>query len=144
MARIALAMPHPNLDALMARVADLPQPLKAKRDLFAALALDGHVLDINPIMDGVDEWLKGAEESVWEHRQNTWEIESWLELLPFTNRPEQVVDGMTKIREFYAAGHHHEFVGVMQAIASLPERMVMRSLLKWRAIMRTLRANTTG
>ena len=43
LARTALAMPHSDQDALIARVMALPQPLKAKRGLLAAIALDGQM-----------------------------------------------------------------------------------------------------
>jgi hypothetical protein len=69
LARIALAMPHPDQDALNARVLDLPQPLKAKRELLAAIVLDGQVLDVNPVMQAVDEWL--AEASRMSKRPGT-------------------------------------------------------------------------
>src|SRR5262249_55342668 len=45
LSRIALAMPHRNQDALIARVMALPQPLTSKRVLLAAMAMDGQVLD---------------------------------------------------------------------------------------------------
>ena len=88
LARIALAMPHSNQDALIARVMALPQPIQTKRGLVAAIALDGLVLEVSVVMQGVDEWLQRDSRDAWHRRQNTWEIEPWLELLPYTNQPE--------------------------------------------------------
>ena len=67
----------------------LPQPIKAKLELLAAMVLDGHVLDVDVVMQGIDEWLTEAPKDAWHKRQNTWEIEPWLELLPFSTRPER-------------------------------------------------------
>lgn len=120
MARIALAMPHPNQDALMARVVALPQRLESKRELFAALALDGQVLEIDAIMGGIDDWLQDAEHDAWHRRQRAWEIEPWLELLPFTNRPDLVIEGLTKVKTFYGAGHPQFFERVLQAVGAVP------------------------
>jgi hypothetical protein len=120
LARIALAMPHSDQDALIARVMALPQPLKAKRGLLAAIALDGQVLDVDVVMQGVDEWLQEAPNDAWQKRQNTWEIEPWLELLPFTTRPEAVIEGLTKVKAFYGTGWAKPWERVLTAVAQVP------------------------
>jgi hypothetical protein len=120
LARIALAMPHSDQDALIARVIALPQPLKAKRELLAAIALDGQVLDVNVVMQGVDEWLEEAAKDAWQKRQNTWEIERWLELLPFTPRPEAVIEGLTKVKAFYGRDWAKRWERVLAAVAGVP------------------------
>ena len=38
-------------------------------------------------MQGVDEWLQDDPKNAWHRRQNTWEIEPWLELLPTQTSP---------------------------------------------------------
>jgi hypothetical protein len=93
MSRIALAMPHRNQDALLARVIALPRPLTSKRELFAAAAMDGVVIDVRLVMQAIDEWIADAtdENKAWQKRQNTWEIEPWLELLPYTDQPDSVI-----------------------------------------------------
>ena len=58
------------------------------------MVLDGQVLDADLVMSTIDEWLATAASdptTAWRKRQNTWEIEPWLELLPFTTRPEAVL-----------------------------------------------------
>ena len=117
---VALAMPHANQDPLVARVVALPQPMRAKQKLFAAIALDGQVLDADTIMRAIDEWLLEAESNAWQKRQHTWEIEPWLELLPFTNRPESVLDGLKKVKEFYQAGWAKRWERVVAAVAAIP------------------------
>ena len=120
LARIALAMPHSDQDALIARVMALPQPLKAKRELLAAIALDGQVLDVNVVMQAVDEWLQEAPKDAWQKRQNTWEIEPWLELLPFSTRPDALIEGLTKVKTFYGAGWAKRWERVLTAVAGVP------------------------
>jgi hypothetical protein len=106
LARVALSMPHGDHDGLIARVMDLPQPLTAKQTLFAAVVLDGQVIDTDLVMRAIDEWLAEANDptNAWHKRQNTWEIEPWLELLPFSTRPEAVLEGLTKVKSFYERG----------------------------------------
>jgi hypothetical protein len=120
LARVALAMSHSVQDALIKRVMNLPQPLKSKRELLAAIALDGQVLDVDVIMQGVDEWLAEAPKDAWHKKQNTWEIEPWLELLPFTTRPESVIDGLTKVKAFYARDWAQRWERVLSAVACVP------------------------
>jgi hypothetical protein len=120
LARIALAMPHSDQDALIARVMALPQPIQTKRGLLAAIALDGRVPDVNLVMQGVDEWLQRNSWDAWHRRQNTWEIEPWLELLPYTNQPDSVIDALTKVKAFYGTGWAKRWARVLTAVAGLP------------------------
>jgi len=121
---IALMMPHTNRDREIAALMALPQPLSAKRELLAAMAIDGVVLDASLIMQAIDAWLQDAssdERTAWHKRQHTWEIEPWLELLPFTDCPQAVVEGMGKVKEFYGGGHRQQhFDRVVHAVANAP------------------------
>jgi hypothetical protein len=120
--RVALSLPHGEYDELIARVVDLPQPLAAKRGLFAALALDGQVIDADLVMRAIDEWLADASDptTAWHKRQNTWEIEPWLELLPFSTRPDDVLIGLAKVKAFYQKGWAKRWERVLAAVVALP------------------------
>jgi hypothetical protein len=120
LAGIGLAMPHTDQDVLIARVMSLPQPLKVKRGMFAAMALDGQVLDVDVVMQGIDEWLQEAAKDAGNKKQNTWEIEPWLELLPFTTRPHAVIEGLKKVKAFYGTGWAKRWERVLIAVANLP------------------------
>ena len=120
LARVALAMPHSDQNVLISRVMALPQPLKFKRELLAAIALDGRVLDVDLVMQGVNEWLEEAPEHAWHKRQYTWEIAPWLELLPFTNRPQAVIEGLTKVKGFYGREYSHRWERVLTAAVLVP------------------------
>jgi NACHT C-terminal Alpha/Beta 2 len=81
------------------------------------------VLDGFLIMQAIDDWLREAgkdERTAWHKRQNTWEIEPWLELLPFTDRPQSIVEGMGKVKDFYGRGHRQHFDRVVHAVAHVP------------------------
>jgi hypothetical protein len=68
----------------------------------------------------VDEWLAEASKNEWHSKQNTWEIEPWLELLPFTTRPEAVLDGLTRVKAFYGRGWAKRWDRVLRAVAAVP------------------------
>lgn len=119
---IGLSVPHVNRDNEVAALMALPQPLMAKRELLTAMALDGQILDSALVLQAIDAWIADAaidETTAWHKRQNTWEIEPWLELLPFTDRPEAVIDGLTKVKAFYGAGHRPHFERVLAAVANV-------------------------
>ena len=128
---IALQMPHTNRDKEIAALMALPQPISAKRELLMAMALDGMVLDASLIMSAIDDWLQDAgrdERTAWHKRQNTWEIEPWLELLPFTDEPQSVLDGVSKVKAFYGSGHRQNFDRVLRAVANAPGAQAERLL----------------
>ncbi len=123
LSRIALAMPHRNQGALIARVMALPQPLTSKRELLAAMAMDGYVLDAGTIMQAIDEWLADAAadpNGAWHKRQETWEIEPWLELLPYTTDPVSVIEGLAKVKAFYMRDWAQRWERVLTAVAVMP------------------------
>lgn len=123
LSRIALAMPHRNQDSLTARVMDLPRPLASKRELLAAMAMDGQVLDANILMQAIDEWLvvdTSDPNGAWHKRQNTWEIEPWLELLPHTNDPSSIIEGLTKVKAFYERGWAQRWERVLASTTTVP------------------------
>ncbi|HZT26528.1 MAG TPA: hypothetical protein VFA57_12550 [Pseudolabrys sp.] len=123
LSRIALAMPHRNQDALIARVMALPQPLTSKRELLAAMAMDGQVLDARVVMQAIDDWIADAgtdPNKAWHKRQNTWEIEPWLELLPYTDNPDSVIEGLAKVKAFYQQGWAQRWERVLTAVAVMP------------------------
>jgi hypothetical protein len=122
LSRIALSMPHADHDELIARVMGLRQPLGTKQTLLAAMVLDGQVIDADLVMGAIEEWLAEANDPrhAWHKRQNTWEIEPWLELLPFTTRPEAVLEGLTKVKAFYGSGWAQRWERVLEAVAAVP------------------------
>jgi hypothetical protein len=71
-------------------------------------------------MRGVDEWPAEAPQDAWHKRQNAWEIEPWLELLPFTTRPEGVIEGLTKVKGFYGKEWAKRWERVLKAVAGVP------------------------
>jgi hypothetical protein len=120
LAQIALSMPHGDRDSLIDRVMALPLPLKAKRGLVAAITMSGRIIDAKLIEQAIDEWLIEAEKNAWHSRQNTWEIEPWLELLPFSSRPAAIFDALAKVKAFYGTGWAKRWERVLHSVAAVP------------------------
>lgn len=120
--RVGLGMPHGDHDDLVARVVALPQPLATKPMLLAAMVLDGQIIDADLVMQAIDDWLSVANQdpNAWHKRQETWEIEPWLELLPFSTRPEAIFEGLVKVKAFYGRDWAKRWERVLTVVAAIP------------------------
>ncbi|MDA9512203.1 hypothetical protein XI04_03845 [Bradyrhizobium sp. CCBAU 11430] len=120
--RVGLGMPHGDRDDLVARVVALPQPLATKPMLLAAMVLDGQIIDADLLTRAINDWLSAANQdpNAWHKRQETWEIEPWLELLPFSTQPEAVFEGLVKVKAFYGRDWAKRWERVLTAVAAIP------------------------
>ena len=94
LARIGLAMQHGDQRRVSDTLLELPLPVRSKREFLAALILDGEVISADLVLQGVREWLDEAREKTWMYGDGLWEIQGWLELLPFTDRPAATIEGV--------------------------------------------------
>jgi hypothetical protein len=65
-------MPHGNHDALLRRVVALAQPLASKTGLFAAMVMDGQIVDSSIVMQGIIKEIEmlcpGQGKEFWDSR----------------------------------------------------------------------------
>ena len=92
--RIGLGMPHGDQRAAIDALLALPQPLRNKRELLASLVLDGEVISAEFPLQAARDWLADAREKTWMYREGLWEVESWLQLLPFSDRPAATIEAV--------------------------------------------------
>jgi hypothetical protein len=74
-------------------------------------------------MQAIDAWIADAgtdPNKAWHKRQNTWEIEPWLELLPYTDDPDSVIEGLARVKAFYQQGWAQPWERVLAAVAVMP------------------------
>lgn len=95
--RVGLSMPHGDQTVAINALLALPQPLRGKRELLAALVLDGEVISAELPLQAIREWLADSQEKAWMRREGLWEVERWLQLLPFSDRPAAVIEGMDMV-----------------------------------------------
>ena len=116
--RIGMSMPHgekrPTIEALLG----LPQPIRIKRDLLTALVLEGQIISAKLVLDGVRAWIEDARGKTWMFDQGLWEVEGWLALLPFTDRPAATIDGVDLVLN--ALPHHKQLERVVSALGDAP------------------------
>ena len=94
LAAIAMEMPYRDRSGVIARLLAASLPIRARRGFVVALVRAGETLEADCVLDGLRSCLESAVNSPWmlQHGQ-TWELDEWLALLAFTNRPQSVLEG---------------------------------------------------
>jgi hypothetical protein len=85
---IAARLPHGQRNATIERLLALA-PRRSRATLAQSLILSGEVVDVTIVRNGIAEVLEAAETQSWILQQDGYQLREWLQLLPFTNRPEE-------------------------------------------------------
>jgi hypothetical protein len=118
LARIALSMPHGDKAADIRALLEMPQPVGSKRELLAALVLAGKIISGDMVLDGIRAFFDAAQQNRWMLNEGWWEIEGWLELLPFSDRPSALLDGIATVTA--AMPRHERMDRVVRALGYAP------------------------
>jgi hypothetical protein len=116
--RIALSMPHTERSSLIQTVLELPEPIRTKRELLAALVLDGETIAADLVLEGIKAWLDDAAVNTWRYEQGIWELVGWLELMPFSHRPAEIVGAVEAVSK--VVPYTHELERVVTGLANAP------------------------
>jgi hypothetical protein len=102
LAKIAFTMPYGNKSDLINRLIQLPGPASEKNGILTVLATAGEELNGELLLQGIQELFEEAEQpnKQWMLQdQNGYHIRIWLTLLPFSDRPEAVIDVFKRLWE---------------------------------------------
>jgi hypothetical protein len=116
--RIALSMPHAERSSLIQTVLELPEPIRTKREVLAALVLDGETIAADLVLEGIKAWFDDAAVNTWRYEQGIWELVAWLELMPFSDRPEKIVGAIEAVSKVLP--YTHELERVVTALVNSP------------------------
>jgi hypothetical protein len=94
LAKTAFSMPYGNKTATIERLLKLPHQLRAKRELLAVLVLAGEIISADMILDSIKTLLEEAKAKPWLLDEQHGDIDDWLELLPFSDRPDLTIDAL--------------------------------------------------
>jgi hypothetical protein len=121
LANVALSMPYGDRARTLEALLQLPQSLREKQTLLSALVLAGEIVQADMLLDGIRGLLEQAKTKPWVlSDQNGWELESWLALLPFSDRPTATMDGLELVE-----GNRRQpwrLRGVLSALGYAPSR----------------------
>jgi hypothetical protein len=94
LAKVAFSMPFGNKAATIEALLEMPQPLRTKRELLAVLVLAGEIISADTVLDSIKTLLEEAKAKPWLLNEQHGDIDDWLELLPFSDRPDATIDGL--------------------------------------------------
>jgi hypothetical protein len=112
-------MPYLGKHEAIARLLALARPPSEKQALLTALALSGEIIPSNAVMQGIDTLLDKAKTNPWIlDEQDGWRLNSWLELLAFTERVDAILDVFDRIQERHRSPWHLR--GLLSALGDSP------------------------
>lgn len=94
LARVAFSMPYGNKTDTIKMLLNLPRPLREKQALLAILVIAGEIVHADMVLDGIKTLLEDAKKEPWRLDENHEELGAWLELLPFSNRPDATLEAL--------------------------------------------------
>jgi hypothetical protein len=94
LARVGLGLPHGSKRREIDQLLALPQRYAAKLGLLTAAALAGEILPADTLLAGVRELLQTAETERWRLDANHGELNGWLVLFAFADRPIAVLEAL--------------------------------------------------
>jgi len=94
LAKIAFSMPYCNKTVTIERLLELPNQLRPKRELLAVLVLAGEIISADMVLDSIKTLLEEAKGKPSLLDEQHGDLDDWLELLPFSDRPEATIDGL--------------------------------------------------
>jgi hypothetical protein len=99
LATVALSMPFGDRARTLDALLQLPQSLREKQALLSALVLAGEIIQADMVLDGIRGLLEETKTKPWLlwDQNGWWEMEGWLELMPFSDRPMATLDGLELI-----------------------------------------------
>src|SRR5208282_3696315 len=104
LASIGVTLPCGDKTEVVQRLLALPLPARRKLRLLIGWVLAGERVNADIVIEGIRAYLDDARQQTWmlDHN-NRWELNLWLGLLPFADRPEATVTGVEMVLE---ADHH--------------------------------------
>jgi hypothetical protein len=117
LAKVGVMLPHADhredIDAL------LQMPYRVERlGLLLALVSDGDTVSADVVLAGIQEFFEAAKTAVWMLQQNLFELGEWLALLPFSDRPEIIVETVGGFPD--QARHPRDLQRLLSALAHAP------------------------
>lgn len=127
LATVAFAMPYANKDGLIASLLASGLPISAKRHLIMELVLAGEIISSDVLLDGVRAFFEAAKEKPWMlHENNKWELNNWLVLLPFSDRPAAILEALDIVPDNLL--RPWEFREILNSLGNAPDPEAERVL----------------
>jgi NACHT conflict system protein len=128
LATTGLGIPHGDkrseIDVLLA----LPLPSAVKQRLLIGAAMVGEIVPADVLINGFRELLEIGKSQSWRLAEDRGELMGWIELFPFSDRPEALFDVLDDLPEGYRYARSME--RLLSAIAKSPHPAILDVLIK--------------
>lgn len=94
LSNVAFRLPYGNKTEILDKLLRLPRPLSEKQTLLTVLVRAGEIISASMVLDGIKNLLEEAKTKRWLLDDKHWVLGSWLELLPFSDHPNTVLDAL--------------------------------------------------
>ena len=128
LAQIALSMPHGDMGYIAFGLLPVPLPLSKKLELLKSLVIAGYKIEANMVIQGLTELVEDAKKNPWLLNEQYNKIEEWLQLVPFSDRPEAFDEAM-KLGKGYLT-KTHSFRLILPSLAYAPNLQSEMSLFR--------------
>jgi len=129
LAKIALSMPHGDKGSIVFDLLhEVPLLLSEKIELLKALVSAGYKIESDMCIQGIKELLEDAKKKPWLLDEQHNKLVEWMQLLPFSDRPEALKEAL------YLGKEHlkelHRFRDLLSALAYAPNIQAELDLFK--------------
>lgn len=128
LAKIALSMPHGDKGSIAFDLLQVPLPLLEKLELLKALVIAGYKIEADMAIQGLKELFEDAKKKPWLLDEHHNQLVEWLQLLPFSNRPEALDEALDLGKEHLK--EPHRFQQLLAALAYAPNTRAELSLFE--------------
>lgn len=132
LAAVAFQLPHEPNDDLVQALLAAPGNTGGKLHLLTVRTLVGHRLSAAAVMAGLAELLEIGKRETWRLSLDNGEVIRWLSLLPMSDRPAAILDGLTmvehlrprvwQLRPIVSALAANSSASAEEVLLSLPDR----------------------
>lgn len=92
--KAGISVPYGVRRAELDQVLALPLPYSAKQGVLTAAALAGEIVSADALLAGLQELLEAGKNEPWRLEDNRGELMGWIELFPFSDRPDAVLGAL--------------------------------------------------
>ena len=120
-------MPYANKTGLVESLLALGRPLAEKRNMLTVLTLAGEIISADLMLEGIRAFFEAAKQKPWMLNENgLWEVEEWLRLLPFSDRPAKTLEALDLVPKRQL--HRWNLRGLLSSLANAPDADAERIL----------------
>jgi hypothetical protein len=118
LSNVALRLPYGNKQEIIKKLLHLPRPISEKQMLLTVLVQAGEIISADMVLDAIQNLLEEAKTKPWLLDHDHWTLRSWLELLPFSDRPNATLNALELLEPNLKLPWH--LCGLLSALSYAP------------------------